>query len=620
VSIDGKFAGMKGSTEGEAQPEVTVTIAPDVEHPHGQAPVPDMAGYIKVGSLDELRRRGCLVVTGKGHTIGVFYHDGQVYAVDNRCPHMGFPLDRGTVKDGILTCHWHHARFDLASGGTFDPFADDVGAFPVTIMGDEVWVNPVPPRRDPVQHWATRLREGLEHSIRLVIAKSVLGLQASGADDRIPLQIGTQFGMAYAAEGWGPAMSILTCVANMLSHLADEDRPRALYQGLLHVARECSGQPPRFPVTPLPTGETRPEVFNKWFRRFIDVRDPEGAERCLRTAIDLGLSPQTIAEMIFAAATDHLYLDRGHTVDYANKAFELLDHIGWEHSAQVLTSLVHGMATARRSQELSTWRHPVDIASLVWTAREQLPALYAQGRGSRSSWQGEDALGNAILGDDPAAILEAIKQAIRAGASPEALGSVVAHAAFIRMARFHTSNEFGDWETVHNTLTAANALHQALQRAPSVELLRGVFDTAMSIYLDRFLNMPAQRIPEAGHTTVNAAEVSDEVLQFMNVQQQVEEVAQLVSNYLNSRAEPSGILVTLGHAMLREDAGFHAFQIVDAAFTQYRARRGTEAGRHVLIGLARYLAAHAPTPRAVGQTYHIALRLHRGEELYREMS
>jgi hypothetical protein len=40
----------------------------------------------------------------------------------------------------------------------------------------------------------------------------------------------------------------------------------------------------------------------------------------------------------------------------------------------------------------------------------------------------------------------------------------------------------------------------------------------------------------------------------------------------------------------------------------------------VLIGMARYLAAHAPTSRAVGQTYQIALRLHRGEALYQELS
>ena len=33
-------------------------------------------------------------------------------------------------------------------------------------------------------------------------------------------------------------------------------------------------------------------------------------------------------------------------------------------------------------------------------------------------------------------------------------------------------------------------------RAPSPELLRGVFDAAMSIYLDRFLNIPAAKIPQ----------------------------------------------------------------------------------------------------------------------------
>jgi nitrite reductase/ring-hydroxylating ferredoxin subunit len=580
----------------------------------------EIAELIRVGPLDEIKQRGCMVVSGAGHTLAVFHHNGQVYAVDNRCPHMGFPLDRGTVKDGILTCHWHHARFDLSSGGTFDPFADDVRSFPVSIVDGEVWVNPSPPARDPVEHWSTRLQAGLEHTIRLVIAKSVLGLQTAGADARVPLQIGTQFGMTYSVEGWGPAMSILTCVANIQPHLAADDRPRALYHGLLHIARECSGQPPRFPVMPLPTGETRPEIFQKWFRRFIDVRDPEGAERCLRTAIELGFPARTIAEMIFAAATDHLYMDAGHVLDFANKAFELLEHIGWEHAGQVLTSLVHSMATARRSQELSSWRHPIDLASLVWSAREELPELCAQGKSSHSTWQDEDRLVDAILGDDPVVILQALKEAIQMGALPEALGSAAAHAAFLRLAHFHTSNEFGDWETVHNTLTATNALHQALRRAPSVELLRGVFDVAISIYLDRFLNMPAQRLPEAEPTTVKGADISAEVLRCMNVQQQVEEVAQLVSRYLSSGAEADGILATLGHAMLREDAGFHAFQLVDAAFKQFQARRGTAAGRHVLIGLARYLAAHAPTPRAVGQTYHIALRLHRGEELYEAMS
>ena len=572
-------------------------------------------GHIRVGTLNQVRERGCSVVTGGGHTLAVFYHEGQVYALDNRCPHMGFPLDRGSIRDGILTCHWHHARFDLSSGGTFNLFADDVRTFPVSVIDGEVWVNPSPQPRDETTHWSSRLEDGLEHNIRLIIGKAVLGLNDAGADYRVPLQIGSRFGTTYSASGWGPAMSILTCSANMLPHLPEEERAKAMYQGLLHVSRECADKPPRFLVKPLPTGESRPEVFQDWFRNFIDVRDEEGAERCLSTAIELGLPQQTIADMVFAAATDHLYLDSGHVVDYANKAFELLDHLGWEEAGQVLTSLVHGMAGARRSQELNSWRHPVDLAALVWAAREELPGLYDQGS-SKSTWKDEDHLAEVMLGDDPVDILESIKEAIRSGATPESLGSAVAYAAFQRMAHFHVSNEFRDWDTVHNTLTSANALHQALKRAPSVELLRGVFDTAISIYLNRFLNMPSQPIPESESSPEDGESIIAQVIEKMDVRQQVDGVAQLVSRFLAGGGDPGRVLETLGHLMLREDSGFHSFQLIDAGFQQYRVRQETDSGRHVLIAVARFLAAHAPTPRAVGQTYQIALRLHRGEELY----
>jgi nitrite reductase/ring-hydroxylating ferredoxin subunit len=47
----------------------------------------------------------------------------RTFATINRCPHMGFPLDRGSDDDGILTCHWHHARLDPESGCTFDLWA-----------------------------------------------------------------------------------------------------------------------------------------------------------------------------------------------------------------------------------------------------------------------------------------------------------------------------------------------------------------------------------------------------------------------------------------------------------------------------------------------------------------
>ena len=572
---------------------------------------------LKVGAIEEVRERGCRVVTGGGHTIAVFPWGDDFAAVDNRCPHMGFPLDRGTVSNGILTCHWHHARFDLSSGGTFDPFADDVRSFPVSVVDGEVWVDPSPPEPDPVPRWSRRLEDGMEHNIRLVIAKSVLGLNGAGADYRAPLTIGAEFGTTYSDSGWGQALSMMTCSANMLDYLYQNDRSLALYQGIRHVASECAGRPPRFLVDPLPTGETNPDVFKQWFRGFIEVRDDEGAERCLRTAIDLGMSQREIADMLFAAATDRIYIDAGHIVDFCNKAFELLDHIGWEHASQVLTSLVHGMATARRSEELNSWRNPIDLVSMVQEARAALPDLWDAGEVSRGQWDREDALVATILEDNPTDTLDALKEAVRTGATAQQLGSAVAYAAFLRMARFHTSNEFGDWDTVHNTLTAANALHQALIRAPSVELLRSVFDTVISIYLDRFLNMPAQRLPEPNGVGAGS-NLGQNILDTMNSQQQVEQSAGLVTDYVAGSDDPDSVLAVLAHAMLREDSTFHHFQIVDAAIKQYELRRGTDSARHVLVGMSRFLAAHYPTPRSVNQTFNIAVRLQRGDEIFRE--
>src|SRR5436305_9219586 len=129
----------------------------------------------RAASLEELEARGRLVVSVEGHTICLLVDEGEVRAVDNRCPHMGFPLHRGSLADGILTCHWHHARFDLCSGGTFDQWADDLRSFPVELSDGAVLVDLSPPA-DPVAHQRRRLHDGLERDLALVLAKATIAL------------------------------------------------------------------------------------------------------------------------------------------------------------------------------------------------------------------------------------------------------------------------------------------------------------------------------------------------------------------------------------------------------------------------------------------------------------
>ena len=557
----------------------------------------------RAASLEELRAKGRLVVGLNGHTVCLLAEGDEVYAVDNRCPHMGFPLHRGTVSDGILTCHWHHARFDLCTGGTFDQFADELRRFPVEIEGDDVYVD-LTPRRDPVEHQRQRLEVGLERNISLVVAKAAIVLVEADPSGVDAFRTGIDFGVRRRGGGWFRGLTTLTCFMNLVPRLPAEDRAAALYHGLTDVALDSVGDEPRFPLEPLP-GEADPERLARWFRSFIEVRDAEGAERALVSAVRAGATPQQLADMLFTAATDHRYLDGGHTLDFVNKALEALDVAGWERAEAVLASLPAQLAFAERMEEANAWRHPVDLVALLEDAFERLPEPGPGG------WEGRSGLVETIFTAEAAEILAALLQALRDGASAVELASTVTYAAAMRIARFPTSNEFGDWDTALHTFTFANAVEQGLRRSPSRELLRGVLDAAMSVHLDRFLNVPATRLPEPedGHGVLT------ELPLLLDKQQRVDEAGKLVASY---SGDPEELIATLGACLLREDRNFHTIQCVEAAVRQHELLSGTEEARLPLIAAARYLAAHAPTDRAQRQTYEIARRLHRGEKLYED--
>ena len=179
---------------------------------------------------------------------------------------------------------------------------------------------------------------------------------------------------------------------NLVPQLDAEDRPRALYHGLSAVAGDCAGMPPRFPIDPLPTLPGDVTMLKRWFRQFVEVRDAEAAERCIVSAVRAGADHRQMADLLFAAATDHRYIQIGHVADFTNKAVEALDHSGWEQAEPVLTSLVSSYTNADRMEESSAWRHPVDLVAILEQAFEELPVALEMGRSRRGSWKSSDAL------------------------------------------------------------------------------------------------------------------------------------------------------------------------------------------------------------------------------------
>jgi nitrite reductase/ring-hydroxylating ferredoxin subunit len=590
----------------------------------------DTDAMVPVADLDDVAERGHAVVQVDGQAIALFHHEGEVYAVDNRCPHMGFPLTRGTVEDGVLTCHWHHARFELEAGDTFDPWADDVQTFPVDVREDgdaaQVYLDPDPPRDVPESvHWRNRLADGLHENIPLVMAKAAIGLDTAGDGFHTPVETAVNFGTKYRAAGWGRGLTTLGCTANLYSQVGGRDKRRAMFLGVREVADDCAGEPPRFQQYAFDNRDLPKERLMSWFRDSVEVRDADGAERCLLTAV-AALDPTDVADIVFTAATDSLYLNAGHTVDFLNTAFATLDHIGWEgtgddedaNAAKVLASTVEQLTGATRSEELSSWRDPVDVAGLCFDAHDRLDDCVKAGAGR--TWNEPDDFLDILLGDDPGAILDALTGAIREGATRTELADAVVRAATRRVAWFATNNEFDDWNTVHHTFSYANAVYEATKRTTTDALYRGCFDAAISVYLDRFLNSPRAPSPSPGDTDREPAAVRDDLLDCFDQQGQVNRAATLVAEHFAADGDPDDLKRVMGRGLLREDAGFHTIQNVTWGFERFdalRDRGAPEAERRLaLVAPARYMAAHFPTRREHEGTFSIATRLHRGEKLH----
>ncbi len=584
--------------------------------------------FVRAGTLEELKSKGRLVVHGRHRPILLVYESAQVFALDNRCPHMGFPLDRGSVEDGILTCHWHHARFELASGCTFDLWADDVPTCPVEIRaGGEIWVKPVFGQTDPIGHWRDQLEQGLAHNLNLVIAKAVQGQLAARASPSKVISQAALFGTRNR-DGWDTGLTILTALGQLLPFLSEEDTHLALFHGARRVAADCDGAAPRRDRAPL---ASRPDLatLKRWLLRWVAVRHRDAAERTVMTAIESGASPAALADSLFAAETDRVYADGGHSFDFINKAFECLDLIGWHYAADVLPTVVGQMTAARGAEERTAWRQSVALVALCENAGRELPGLFAV-HGHVRCWSDHAALAESLLGDDPAAIIDAITAAAGDGASPADVGRALAYAAALRVARFGTANEHSDWETAHHVFTYANAVHQALKRIGSdaedtarhVEAVRGLLHGAMALYLSRYLNVPPASLPgEHGDRLDDLPEAEEQIraalLDALDRQQQIDAAARLVARHLRLSYSSEALIATLAHALLREDAGFHAYQMLEAGVRQFQEWDNGDEGRHILIAVTRYLAAHFPTQRALLQTADIARRLMRGGELHR---
>jgi nitrite reductase/ring-hydroxylating ferredoxin subunit len=81
-----------------------------------------MSEFLTAARLDQLAPERGLALEVAGASLAVFLVGGEVHALDDLCPHSGGPLSEGPVENGCVTCPWHGARFELATGRSVGEF------------------------------------------------------------------------------------------------------------------------------------------------------------------------------------------------------------------------------------------------------------------------------------------------------------------------------------------------------------------------------------------------------------------------------------------------------------------------------------------------------------------
>jgi nitrite reductase/ring-hydroxylating ferredoxin subunit len=78
-----------------------------------------MGTYVKIAETSGIPENAIRLFKIKGYEILVANIDGEFYAFENQCPHMGYPLYLGSLDGKVLTCGFHYARFDVTTGKSF---------------------------------------------------------------------------------------------------------------------------------------------------------------------------------------------------------------------------------------------------------------------------------------------------------------------------------------------------------------------------------------------------------------------------------------------------------------------------------------------------------------------
>ncbi|MGH9247526.1 MAG: Rieske (2Fe-2S) protein [Acidimicrobiales bacterium] len=431
--------------------------------------------------------------------------DDQVFALEHACPHQGYALAQGEVRDDVLTCAWHNWKFQLTDGRCLKG-DEDVRTYPARVdPGGQVWVELTDV--DPAVE-RPRLMRSLAEAVADLrvgqIARDTVRLLRASADPGELVWEAVAFGAPRAEFGWGHSIaSAVDCLA-IADRLTGDDRALPVVQALAGIAETEIRRPPRARPSRLRSLPADPATA---FRSAVEAESHDDAEALVLAAIEAGFGRDEMRRWFVSAVSDH-HLAYGHAAIYMQKAFELLDRLGWDRAATVLPHLVPTIAWATREDKLPYMRPFVRALGRV-----DLEALAS--RPVERGWADDGRLRAALVNGDRVAPLAAMEQAVRDGAGAEGVLSVVSKVVGERLLGYDLAVEldphvdFG-WLDITHGLTYANAVRWAWREQSGPDTMRMVsWAVFLAWYTGRVGTRAVDPEPSGGDFLTDALAIGD---------------------------------------------------------------------------------------------------------------
>ena len=437
----------------------------------------------------EVAPGGCKLLRIGDHRLAVFrLDDGQLFAVDDACPHEGYPLSRGTVKDCVVTCPWHNFKFRLDDG--FCLKGDEaVATHRVHERDGTISVEVIePPREELIARFTASLHEGL-YELRIgQIARDAVRLLRLGVEPTQLAALCAVHDARHAEYGTSHATAVATDVCRYF----ERHQGTAAALPLMQAFELCAQTHVRRPIRPLAPscdpGED-PVLAGTQLLELLEEERLSEAESLLRGALALGWQREVFEPWFLRACSSH-WIGFGHGLIYVTKTFDLLGVAGWQHAAQLLPALLTSLGSMTREDQIPEWLWFHRRMDEVRPRFQEFSAMPRQEKTEAPS--GLLAL---LLDGHREAAFESITEQLDAGVPVARIVDVLVVAASERILRFDERIDAdptiqNGWLAVTHCLTYAHAVRCALERLPEAEMLTLLYFGARIINATKSLDRP----------------------------------------------------------------------------------------------------------------------------------